>query len=89
MSEEFLTQNLETYMVQDVAGYLDETPYAGKFLSEYFEITIEDMEENSPGWIMNNLTAEIEHAQSENLSEMDMIDLWIQQDSTFAVIMDI
>ena len=38
---------------------------------------------------MNNLTSEIEYAQSENLSEMDMIDLWIQQDSTFAVIQDI
>jgi hypothetical protein len=64
-------------MVQDVVDYLDETPYAGKFLSEYFEITIEDMEENSPGWIMNNLTAEMKHAQSENLTDMDMIDLWI------------
>ena len=38
---------------------------------------------------MNNLTSELEYALSENLSDIDMIDLWIQQDSAFAVIKDI
>jgi hypothetical protein len=64
LAEQFLKQNLETFMIEHIIEYLQKTPYAGKLLSEYNDITMSDIINNSTEWLTNNLTSEIKFAES-------------------------
>jgi hypothetical protein len=79
--------------VNEVISDLKAAPKTGKLISEFFEITYDELLDKedswSQEWVIKNLTDELQFAMFSGENTTDPLDFWIMQNETFGLIEEI
>jgi hypothetical protein len=79
--------------VNEIISDFNAAPKTGKFISEFFEITYDELldkeDARSQDWVIKNLTDELQFAMFSGENTTDPLDFWIMQNETFSLIEEI